>query len=69
MVQACTPNVSHSFHPNTPNPDPPPPQVVHTIAPTLLAAMRSVLDFALPDAATRERLWRALLPEGEPSVT
>ena len=38
--------------------------VVHTIAPTLLAAMRSVLDFALPDAATRERLWRALLPEG-----
>jgi hypothetical protein len=28
--------------------------------------MRSILDFALPDASTRERLWRALLPEGKP---
>ena len=39
--------------------------VVHTIAPTLLAAMRSVLAFALPDQPTRERLWRSLLPEGK----
>jgi hypothetical protein len=42
---------------------------VHTIAPTLLAAMRSILDFALPDASTRERLWRALLPEGKAALS
>ena len=38
--------------------------VVHAIAPTLLAAMRTVVEFTLPDAPTRERLWRTLLPRG-----
>ena len=38
--------------------------VVHSIAPTLLAAMRTVVEFTLPDAPTRERLWRTLLPRG-----
>ena len=37
--------------------------VVHSLAPQLLAAMRSVVAFPLPDAATRARLWAALLPE------
>lgn len=36
--------------------------VVHALAPTLLAAMRAVVQFELPDEATRGRLWRMLLP-------
>ena len=39
---------------------------VHSIHPELLAAMKAVISFHLPNARTREQLWRALVPPSCP---
>ena len=40
--------------------------VVHHVHPALLRAMKQVVQFRLPDAKLRERLWRALVPPACP---